>query len=150
LKAKRREAEPWVLVVSPALSALHAKQIVSIYTKRMQIEQSFRDLKSERYGCAFRHSLTRNPQRIAILLLLHMLATLVVWLATLSIAVTALINYGGIVSARPRRHYSLIRIAWEALQHDDPCCNVSKLTYAFKHPPPTFLALLVIPSATEA
>jgi hypothetical protein len=150
LKAKKREAEPWVLVVSPALSALHAKQIVSIYTKRMQIEQSFRDLKSERYGCAFKHSLTRNPQRIAILLLLHMLATFVVWLATLSLAVTALVNYGGIVSSRPKRHYSLNRIGWEALQRDDPSCNPLALTSAFKYPPPTFLALLDIPCEIAA
>ncbi|HTE41017.1 MAG TPA: hypothetical protein VK629_09305, partial [Steroidobacteraceae bacterium] len=49
---------------------------------------------------------------------------------------TALVNYGGVVSARTNRHYSLIRIAWEALQHDDPGCNVPKLTYAFKHPGP--------------
>ncbi|HTE41681.1 MAG TPA: hypothetical protein VK629_12675, partial [Steroidobacteraceae bacterium] len=63
---------------------------------------------------------------------------------------TALVNYGGVVSARTNRHYSLIRIAWEALQHDDPGCNVPKLTYAFKHPPPTFLALLAIPPEIEA
>src|SRR5712671_928755 len=150
ISARQRESEPWVLVVSPQLSHLSPKQLVSIYAKRMQIEQSFRDLKSHRYGCAFKYSLTRDPKRIAILLLLHMLATFVVWLAALSLAVTALVNYGGVISKRPRHHYSLIRIGWEAIQHRDQRCDVYTLTATFTHPPPTFLALLEIPSEVAA
>jgi len=41
----------------------------------MQIEESFRDLKCDRYGSAFCYSLTRTAKRLAILLLLHALAT---------------------------------------------------------------------------
>jgi hypothetical protein len=81
LKAERREREPWLLVASCALAQLSAKQIASIYSKRMQIEQSFRDLKCERFGCAFYYSLTRKPKRIAMLLLIHALATFVAWCA---------------------------------------------------------------------
>ena len=47
---------------------LSARQIVGIYSRRMQIEQSFRDLKCDRFGCAFYYSLTRKPERIAMLL----------------------------------------------------------------------------------
>jgi hypothetical protein len=45
----RRESEPWLLAASPGLRDLTASQIVAVYARRMQIEQSFRDLKSHRY-----------------------------------------------------------------------------------------------------
>jgi hypothetical protein len=38
---------------------------------------------------------------IAILLLIHALATFVAWLAALSIALTTQVRYGGVTSSRP-------------------------------------------------
>lgn len=46
----------------------------------MQIELSFRDLKSHRYGHAFEDSLTRKGKRIEVLLLLHTMAAFASWL----------------------------------------------------------------------
>jgi hypothetical protein len=146
LKAQRRESEPWLLVASPELRHLPASRLVSIYSKRMQIEQSFRDLKCDRFGCAFNHSLTRDPQRIAILLLIHALASFVAWLAALSIARTAQVRYGGVKSSRPQLHYSQLRMGWEALRRNDVDCNYSTLLATFRHPPPTFLSWLEIPA----
>jgi hypothetical protein len=134
-------------VASSSLNEFSARQIVSIYSRRMQIEQSFRDLKCERFGCAFYYSLTRKPQRIAMLLLIHALATFVAWLAALSQpAATALVQYGGIISHRGRRHYSLLRIGWEALRRGGTVCVPSVLRVAFTNPPAAFLAHLQIPS----
>jgi hypothetical protein len=147
LKAEQRERDPWLLVASSSLSHLSARQIVGIYAKRMQIEQSFRDLKCERFGCAFYYSLTRKPARIAMLLLIHALATFVAWLAALSQpAAAALTQYGGILSPRGRRHYSLLRIGWEALRRRDPMCTLTQLRAVFIRPPTTFLTQLQIPS----
>lgn len=147
LKAEQRERDPWLLVASSSLSHLSARQIVGIYAKRMQIEQSFRDLKCERFGCAFYYSLTRQPARIAILLLIHALATFVAWLAALSQSVAAaLTQYGGILSPCGRRHYSLLRIGWEALRRRDPMCTPTQLHAVFTRPPATFLSQLQIPS----
>ena len=67
------------LIAAPSLHNLSAHQIVNIYAKRMQIEQSFRDLKCERFGCAFYYSRTRKPARIAMLLLIHALASFFAW-----------------------------------------------------------------------
>lgn len=146
LKAERREREPWLLVVSCALSQLSSSQLVKIYSKRMQIEQSFRDLKCERFGCAFYYSLTRKPERIAMLLLIHALATFVAWLSGLSRDVTsAQVQFGGIISPRKRAHYSLLRIGWEAIRHNDPRCTTATLRSAFNHPPNSFLFELEIP-----
>jgi hypothetical protein len=147
MKAEKRERDPWLLVASCALSMLNARQIVKIYSKRMQIEQSFRDLKCERFGCAFYYSLTRKPDRISMLLLIHALATFVAWLAALSqTSKTAIVQYGGIVSERIRRHYSLLRIGWEALRRNDSACSSRRLRQVFAHPPQTLLLELQIPS----
>lgn len=146
LKAQRRECEPWLLVVSTGLRHLHAQQLVSIYSKRMQIEQSFRDLKCDRLGCAFRYSLTRDPKRIAILLLIHALASFVAWLAVLTLAASSQLTYGGIRSKRARLHYSRLRIAWEAIRHRDPACSAAALFAAFRHPPATCIEMLQVPS----
>lgn len=50
MKASAREREPWLIVASPQLHGLTARQLVNLYARRMQIELGFRDLKSHRYG----------------------------------------------------------------------------------------------------
>lgn len=50
LKNARSQREPWLLAVCPALAHVHAEAVVSMYAQRMQIEEAFRDLKSERFG----------------------------------------------------------------------------------------------------
>lgn len=144
LKAERREREPWLLVASCALDTLSPHQIVSIYRKRMQIEEGFRDLKCGRFGCAFYYSLTRKPERIAMLLLIHALATFAVWLAALTQETqTALRHYGGTVSSRA--HYSPLRMGWEALRRASPTCSMRSLYNTFRHPPDHFRRQLELP-----
>lgn len=115
-KQAKREREPWVLVTSLSEERASNKQIVNVYSRRMQIEQSFRDLKSARFGSAFRYSLTRTANRIEILLLIHALATLVAWLAGLSLQQHASNAYTGMSTKRSRRHYSPLRLGFEALK----------------------------------
>lgn len=55
-------------------------EVVVIYARRMQIEQSFRDLKPHRHGVGFEDSLTRTRERLAQLLLILALATFVAWM----------------------------------------------------------------------
>ncbi len=45
----------------------------------MQIEESFRDLKSPQYGFGLRHSRTRCPRRYDVLLLIALLAEIILW-----------------------------------------------------------------------
>lgn len=74
LQCASREREPWLIVASPALADLSARQLVTLYGRRMQIKLSFRDLKSHRYGQGFEDSLTRSGKRVEILLLVNALA----------------------------------------------------------------------------
>ena len=79
-KCAQREREPWLLATSlPATSKL-AKRVVDIYSTRMQIEASFRDTKSIRFGIGFELNLSRSAKRLQVLLLVAMIATFVLWL----------------------------------------------------------------------
>lgn len=84
-KMAARTKEPWLLAASTSLDHLSATRITRLYAKRMQIEQSFRDLKSHRFGCAFEDTLTRDAQRLEMLLLIHALASLAAWLEGLTV-----------------------------------------------------------------
>lgn len=113
-KIARREREPWLLAASLSLAELPAAQVVAYYAKRMQIEQSFRDLKSHRYGNAFEDTLTRDPKRLEMLLLIHMLATLAAWIEGLAIMSAALIEQPG--RANKRARYSVVWLGLESLR----------------------------------
>jgi hypothetical protein len=73
-KAGRR---PWLLFSSLRVSA---DSLISRYALRMQIEETFRDCKSGRFGYGLEASGTRDRKRLEILLLIAMLASLCAWL----------------------------------------------------------------------
>ena len=52
-----------------------AKVIVATYRTRMQIEETFRDLESHRYGWSLEDVRCRTPARVDVLLLIAALAT---------------------------------------------------------------------------
>jgi hypothetical protein len=77
-RQRRTALEPWVLATSldgPAAT------VVAIYRKRMQIEETFRDAKSSRFGVSMSHARTRSTDRANVLLLLaslgHLIAVLI-------------------------------------------------------------------------
>jgi hypothetical protein len=113
-KMARREREPWLLAASASLAELSPAEIAALYAKRMQIEQSFRDLKSHRYGAAFEGSLTRDPRRLEMLLLIHLLATLAAWLEGLAIVSAHLRAHPTTATRRPR--HSVVWLGWESLR----------------------------------
>jgi hypothetical protein len=114
LRQRRSAREPWLLATSLRLSA---RAVVALYARRMQIEQAFRDLKSTRYGCALELSLTRRAERIAILLLIHALASFLAWAAGLVSTAQRLTAHCEPQPHPSRRRYSVQRIGWEALRH---------------------------------
>lgn len=78
-----REKEPWLLATSlTGCLTADAKKITQIYATRMQIEESFRDLKS---GLSFNDSNTRKRNRLSVLLLLAMLGQFVLYLLGLAV-----------------------------------------------------------------
>ncbi len=88
LKQAQAQREPWLLAVSPQLAVLGAKAVVAIYGGRMQIEQTFRDVKNPRWGLGLSESQTRKPKRLATLLLIGALACYALWLIGLALRST--------------------------------------------------------------
>jgi len=83
-KARAAQIEPWLLAVSPLLNSLSAQEVIRAYSGRMQIEQTFRDLKSPRSAMGLRTCQTRSPSRMAMLLLIGALASHALWLIGLA------------------------------------------------------------------
>lgn len=69
--------EPWVL--SSTDEMLNSEQVVKIYMKRTQIEQNFRDDKSQRYGFSWRFSQSNTVERISILCLIAFVGSMALW-----------------------------------------------------------------------
>jgi hypothetical protein len=75
LKQARGQREPWLLAACPGLAHLSPEAVVAIYAQRMQIEEAFRDLKSERFGLGFSANRSTQRARLGILLLIACLAS---------------------------------------------------------------------------
>jgi hypothetical protein len=119
-EAARGQREPWLIAYSNSLKAEKALRIVSLYRQRMQIEQSFRDLKCDRFGCAFAYSLTRYAARLCVLLLLHALATFLAWLQGRAQQRQQHTLHCAIRLTAKRTAYSSVRIGWESLRRGQP------------------------------
>ncbi len=74
--------EPWVLATS--VEDLDAENVVATYTTRMQIEETFRDAKSSRFGWAMEAACTARPERVEIMILLSALASLLILMVGIS------------------------------------------------------------------
>ncbi|SQH75360.1 transposase [Shewanella benthica] len=77
-----REKEPWLLATSLSESTLTAKKIIKIYATRMQIEESFRDVKT---GLKMNDSGTRIAARLSVLLLIANLSQFILYLLGLAV-----------------------------------------------------------------
>jgi hypothetical protein len=80
---RERHRAPWLLATSLPHQRGSERRIKQLYAQRMQIEETFRDLKSHRWGFGLRYALSARPKRLDILLLLGTLASLVAWLTGL-------------------------------------------------------------------
>ncbi|MDN5924754.1 MAG: IS4 family transposase [Xanthomonadales bacterium] len=139
-----RHREPWLLVASPTLK-LGARQLVKLYARRMQIELSFRDLKSHRYGNGFEDSLTRSGPRIEVLLLVHALANFASWLAGMACHATGLDHWLAPIKSN-RKLYCTMRVGREALVRSWPMERTYLWLARLRTLPPEVLEQTQVPS----
>lgn len=66
--------EPWILATSLEKSQASGKRVVHLYSKRMQIEQTFKDLKDPVTGIGLAQSRTKGLDRLKVLFLIARLA----------------------------------------------------------------------------
>jgi len=83
-RARKLYKDPWLIATSLPHTYGAAKRIMKLYALRMQIEETFRDCKGQRWGLGLQYARTRDPQRWEILLLIGTLATVIHWLVGLA------------------------------------------------------------------
>lgn len=72
---------PWLIASSlSGNSPVKTTRVIKLYKTRMQIEEGFRDLKNPKYGFGLRDAHSRGKERIQILLLIALFASLIAWL----------------------------------------------------------------------
>ena len=77
---EKQQTDPWLIATNLSPEDFSPKRIMQLYGKRMQIEEGFRDLKSDKFGFGLTISRSKNIERLNILLLIAALATLCLWL----------------------------------------------------------------------
>ena len=108
--------EPWLLVTSISLDELNAKQIISVYKQRMQIEEYFRDLKNTKNGFGLRHCRSFDQNRLNIALLIGNIATLLLWIIGL-VSKQKKIHFAYQANTRKDRNVlSVFSIGWQTLK----------------------------------
>ncbi len=109
--------EPWVLATNLPVEIRTPKQLVNIYSKRMQIEETFRDLKSPAYGLGLRHSRTSSSERFDIMLLIALMLQLTCWLAGVHAQKQGWDKHFQANTVRNRNVLSTVRLGMEVLRH---------------------------------
>ena len=92
-------------------------KVMKLYSRRMQIEQNFRDEKSERFGFGLRASHSGSEGRILVLSLLATLATVVLWLIGYHAENKGLHLRYQANSIKSRRVLSFLTLAENILRH---------------------------------
>lgn len=118
-RARAAQSEPWLLAAAPTLAALSAADVVALYAGRMQIEQTFRDLKNAQLGFGLATCQTRSAKRLAILSLIAALLSYALWLIGLAMRRAGPpIRYGS--PAKAELTLSVLSLATYWLNQTDP------------------------------
>jgi len=79
-KYRRSACEPWILATNLPKADFETTKVVRYYSKRMQIEQSFRDVKNHQFGLCARDIRTRSVYRWGVKMLLASIVQLLFWI----------------------------------------------------------------------
>jgi hypothetical protein len=113
--------DPWLLATS--LSDGDAAHVVRLYAKRMQIEETFRDAKSHRFGWSLGTVRLSTPQRAAVLLTLAAVAFLVITLIGMAVERSGL-HRAYQANTETRRVLSLLVLATAFLRRAEKLCSL--------------------------
>ena len=108
---------PFLSFTATSLTCRTPREIVTLYAKRMQIEEAFRDLKCLRYGLGFELHLSRSRERIAALLLIAALAFYALWLIGSQAIARGLLTHYQSNTRRTRPVLSLFNLAIQVVRH---------------------------------
>lgn len=132
---KKQQKEPWLLATNIPPCEFGAPDIIRIYSKRMQIEECFRDLKSHRSGFGFNFCLSRKIERINVLLLMAALASLCLWWIGIAAEKKDLQYRFQANTTRHKRVLSTLFVAKLVVQRHDLAVPINEIVQAFQELP---------------
>jgi hypothetical protein len=110
-RCRRANSRPWVLATNLRKDDFGAADIIALYRQRMQIEQTFRDVKSHRFGMAMDYHRTRSCARQSVLRLLGTLALFVQSIVGLAVEQRGWARHFQVNTERRRRVLSWTTLA---------------------------------------
>lgn len=109
--------EPWVLATNLPVETRTPKQLVRLYSKRIQIEETFRDFKSPAYALGLHHSRTSSSEHFDIMLLIALMLQLTFWLAGVHAQNQGWDKHFQANTVKNRNVLSTVRLGMEVLRH---------------------------------
>lgn len=140
--ARSAAAEPWLLFSST--DDFKPREIMKLYSRRMQIEQNFRDEKSERFGFGLRASYSRSAGRMLVLSLLATLSTIVLWLIGYHAEKNGLHLRYQANSIKSRRVISYLTLAENVLRHTPLILKRTVLSTVLNHLAKTYQNMVLV------
>lgn len=134
--------EPWLLFSST--DDFKPREIMKMYSRRMQIEQNFRDEKSERFGFGLRASYSRSAERMLVLSLLATLSTIVLWLIGYHAENKGLHLRYQANSIKTRRVISYLTLAENVLRHSPLILKRTVLSTVLNHLARTYQNMVLV------
>ena len=132
-QAARNARETWLLVTSTRLADWPAARLVKVYRQRMQIEESFRDMKSQHFGEGLECSASKCTGRFTVLALLASLAAVLMWLIGTAAECSG-VHERLRPGRRKRRAYSRLFLARLLLTLEDCRATIAELVDAIGPP----------------
>jgi len=109
--------EPWLLATNLPLS-YSITQIINYYKKRMQIEESFRDLKSHQFGLSARYVRTRCIHRLGVKILLAAIVQVIYWVVGVIGHSQGMQKYFQANTVRDKKVFSYFYLGQLIIEHD--------------------------------
>lgn len=131
-RCRKLYRDPWLLASSLPHVAGMEQRIIRLYAKRMQIEETFRDLKDERWGFGLAQARSSSHGRREVLLLLGALALLALWLVGLAARANGWMRHFQANTERRHAVLSLVFLGREVLKHPGYALNRPALRAAFR------------------
>lgn len=134
--------EPWLIFSST--NDFKPREIMKLYSRRMQIEQNFRDEKSERFGFGLRASYSRSAGRMLVMSLLATLRTIVLWLIGYHAENKGLHLRYQANSLKSRRVISYLTLAENILRHSPLILRRTVLSTVLNHFARTYRSMVLV------
>jgi hypothetical protein len=133
-KHARRMREPWLLATNLPNGRGLAKRVVRLYRARMQIEEAFRDLKSQRFGLGLELHQSYVTARLAVLLLIGALALLLLWLIGSAARARGLARHYQANTVRRQTVLSTMFLGLRICARGGDCFHAADLAAAWQQP----------------